>query len=75
MKHLCGMELAWPEEERPRQAGLSGFLCDRGGHKQMECAHLVPPFIDTYRIRDLYERGGYGPVGDFTCRPWRRIRY
>lgn len=53
-------------EERPRQAGLPGCLCDQEGHKNMECAHLALPSIDTYRIIDLCDQGGNAPCGDFT---------
>lgn len=31
----------------------------------MECAHLVPPSIDTYGIIDLHDQGGCVPHGDF----------
>lgn len=60
------MELVWPVEGRPRQAGPLGLLCDWGGHKPIECAHLVPPAVATYRIIDLHDQGLYMPTGDFT---------
>lgn len=60
------MELVWPVEERPRQAGLLGFLCHQGGHKHMECAQLVPPSIDPSMIIDLCVQAGNAPRGGFT---------
>lgn len=66
VKQVSGMELVWPVEERPRQAGLPGFPCAQGGHKHMECAHLAPSSIDTSRVMDLCDQGGNAPLGDFT---------